>query len=213
MDNEKREKNKVLVIIALATLIIGAIGATYAYFVAQVGSGASANVNVTTHTTDSMVFSSFSPIVIGPATQQNFYENAGDLTGSTSGTVTLKASAESSASYCYNAYLKVTSNNFVYTTTAHTPELVLTATKNGTVVLTSGDITELRTNDTLGIPTTNGGSNIKHTITATAGQTAADNWSLTAKFVNLATDQSSLEGTNNLSKSFVGTIYFENAAC
>ena len=210
---EKKNSNKKFVIIAIATLIVGVIGATYAYFQAQVTPGARADVNVVTHTTDSMVFSSFTPIVIGPITQQNFTSGSGNKSGSTSGRVTLKANAEANATYCYNAYLKVTNNSFVYTTEAETPELVLTATKNGTEVLTNADVTELRANDTLGIPTTKGGNNNKHSITVSAGQTAADDWSLTVTFVNLNSDQSSIEGDNNIGKSFEGTVYFENTNC
>ena len=208
-NNQDNRKNVVFAAIAIATLIVAIIGATYAYFVAQVGSGATANVTLTTRTTDSLTFSTGSAITIGPVTQANFAQGAGNKSGSTTGTVQLKANANSSATYCYSAYLKVTTNNFVYSTApTNTPELTVTAQKNSTTVLSSRDITTAAVNSQVNFPTALNGSTVKHTITATAGNTTTDNWTVTVTFVNLNSDQNS-----NTGKTFQATIYFENTAC
>ncbi len=53
---EKKNKTFVLSIVAIATLLIVVVGATYAYFVAQGGASANTNVNVQTSTTDNLSF-------------------------------------------------------------------------------------------------------------------------------------------------------------
>ena len=48
----KDKKNMVLSIVAIVTLLVLVVGATYAYFTAQTGAEAGADVNVTTSTTE-----------------------------------------------------------------------------------------------------------------------------------------------------------------
>ena len=49
------EKKKTFIIIAVALLVLS-IGITFAYFIAKIGPGSSANVNVTTGTVDDLKF-------------------------------------------------------------------------------------------------------------------------------------------------------------
>ena len=66
------KKNTVLLtVIAIATLLVAMVGATFAYFTAQRGDGAQADITVTTSTSDSIVYGSFNPLIL-KATQQNF---------------------------------------------------------------------------------------------------------------------------------------------
>ena len=52
-DMEKSKKNAIILsVVAIATFAILVIGATYAYFQATGGTGASSNLNVITATTD-----------------------------------------------------------------------------------------------------------------------------------------------------------------
>ena len=215
-ENQNKKKNsKVLAVIAIATLLVGVIGATYAYFVGQIGGPATANVTLTTGTNDVVTFSAGSAITIGPVTQANFGEGAGDKSGSTTATAKLKANNQANVptnSYCYQAYLTVSTNTFAYTVNSSTPELLLNVTKNGTAVITNKDITTGTA--TVYFPTANNGTTYKHTFAATTkNTTTTDTFNVTVTFKNLSTDQSSTTGTNNTGKTFTGVIHIENVAC
>ena len=213
MDNKR--KARLLAIIAILVLLVAVVGATFAYFQAQLDSGASANVTVTTHSADQLIFTA-SSIVVGPVTEETFYEGAGDATGSGISTVVLQANVNAAATYCYTVGLNVTTNTFQYTTGNSTPvaELTISASKNGTPVLTNYDITEMTTG-TVSFPTALNGSVNVHTLSAAADATVSDTWEVTATFVNLATDQS-LQGNgiiNNLDKEFDGDVVFTKISC
>ena len=60
-----------LAIIGVLTLLLTIIGATYAYFAADLGGGTNANINASTGTTDSLTFDAGEPIRIH-ATLENF---------------------------------------------------------------------------------------------------------------------------------------------
>ena len=208
----EKKNTLLLTVIAIATLLVAVVGATFAYFQAQVGSGASANVQVTSQSTDQLTFNAVA-LSVGPATQANFGQNAPSLSDTEQATVSLGANTNGAATYCYTAALNVSSNNFEYTTgpTTNTPELTISASKNGTPVVTDQDITILGTS---GQPSSLslGGT---HTITAQANAKSTDTLSITVTFVNLASDQS-LQGeneVNNLDKTFSGTVNFTQVAC
>lgn len=132
----------VLTVIAVLTLLVTLIGATFAYFSAQTGDGSSAPVTVTTNTTDSLNYGSFGSIILN-VTQKNFFENAGDQQGKVEGSVTLKASniEGHTASFCYTVSVDVSSNDFVYTTDDEDAELVIAISKNGTAYESITDLT------------------------------------------------------------------------
>lgn len=201
-----KKNTLLLTVIAIATLLVAVVGATFAYFSAQTGEGASAPVTVTTSTADSLEYGSFGAITIN-ATQQNFYEGAGSLSGETTGNVTLKANNDNSASYCYTAILNVAQNDFVYTTEAHTPELLFSINKNSTAIMTDYDVT-VATAGAINIPTVTGGSEMVHKITAGAGATVSDSWNARVVLVNLETDQQ-----DNTNKQFVATLNFTSVEC
>lgn len=141
-----RKNTLLLTVIAVATLLVAVVGATFAYFTAQTGTGASANVTVTTSTSDSMEYGSFTPIVIN-ANQQNFYKNAGSHQGTTTGDVKLKANAEQSATYCYTADVVVSANSLTHATVTEgetaPAELVLYIEKNSTAVSALTGLTKI----------------------------------------------------------------------
>ena len=193
-------------VIAIAVLLVAVIGATFAYFQAQIGAGATANVTVTTQTTDGLTFNAAN-ITVGPVTQANFGSGSGNKSQSGNASVVLTASNTSSATYCYTAGLTVTSNNFVYTVNNSTPELTITASKNGTTLLNSADITTMTTG-TVSFPTALNGSTTKHTITATSNSTTTDSWIVTVTFINLNSDQQ-----NNTGKTFSGNVVFTKVNC
>lgn len=193
-------------IIAILVLLVAVIGATFAYFQAQLGSGASASVSVTTQTTDSLTFNAAN-ITVGPVTQANFGSGSGNKSSSGNASVVLTANNTASSTYCYTAGLTITANNFVYTVNSSTPELTITATKNSTTVLQNRDITTTSTG-TINFPTALNGSTTKHTITASAGNTTTDSWVVTVTFINLNSDQQ-----NNTGKTFTGNVVFTKVNC
>ncbi len=71
---KRKDNRKKFILLAMAVLLITVIGATYAYFTAQKGSGGSANLTVESGTTDSLQFTNGNKINI-VATQDNFQKD------------------------------------------------------------------------------------------------------------------------------------------
>lgn len=210
------KKNTILLtVIAVATLLVAVVGATFAYFTAQGGTSSTANVTVSTGTAGSSTLSTFDAINIY-ADATNFAQNAGNRTGTSSGTVSWTAPgasagstpSEAERSFCYTAALSVTKNDFNYssTNTDKAAELTLTAKKNDVVVLDAKDITVGTA--TVNIPTEKDGSTNTHKLVTTAGDTVSDKWELTVTLVNLGVDQN-----DNTSKQFSGAVKFTKTDC
>ncbi len=134
---ENRKNTILLTVIAIATLLVAVIGATFAYFTAQGGAPVSRDVQVKTETADSTNFYIDNNLTLN-ANQDNFgVSNVG--TGLTSnpvnGTATFTASTGANNEMCYTLELSVTSNDFIYTTDPNAsvpeevPELTLTVTR------------------------------------------------------------------------------------
>ncbi len=209
---QKEKKTLVLSVIAVVTLIIVVVGATYAYFMAQGGASANTNVNVQTNTTDNLSFSVGEAINI-TATQANFAQGLGNQAGSTTATATLTANnATNTATRNYYLYLNITSNDFEYTVDEETPELILTVTDpdgspveniSGLDYVTVGD----GDNQVSGFDITTASELItlasNYEITATTDPEIQE-WTITVTFVNLETDQ-----VGNAGKTFVATVMIQ----
>ena len=203
-----QKKYKQYLIIAVATLLVIAIGFTAAYFQAQVGSGANVSVTATTKTTDLLTFSKGNDISI-TATQANFGSGAGNRTGSTTATATLQANNDTnSATQTYNIYLYIQSNNFEYTTSpTNTPELMLTITNpNNQAVTSISGLTYTTSGGVSGfdITTKSGLIQIASNYTITSTGTKTDTWNITVTLVNLNSDQQA-----NTGKTFTGQIVIQ----
>ncbi len=206
MPNKKNKKQ--YLIIAVATLLVIAIGFTAAYFQAQIGAGATANVTVTTKTTDTLTFNKGNDISI-TATQSNFGSGAGNRTGSTTASATLLANNDTnSATNTYNVYLYIQSNNFEYTTSpTNTPELMLTIINpNNQAVTSLTGLTYTTSGGVSGfdITTKSGLIQIASNYTITSSGTKTDTWNVTVTLVNLNTDQQA-----NTDKTFTGQIIIQ----
>lgn len=212
---ENRKNTILLTVIAVATLLVAVVGATFAYFTAQGGDATSATVNVTTGTSASASLGTFSAINIY-ADQDNFAQGKGDQTGTSEGTVSWTAPgstanytpSEAERSMCYTVVLNITGNTFVVSSTNTTgdAELVFSAEKGSTKVIENMDITTTKTD--VKIPTTAGGSEYTHKLTAEAGLTVTDNWKLTVTLKNLGVDQN-----DNTGKAFAGSVKFTKVDC
>ena len=116
-----KKNTLLLTVIAIATLLVAVVGATFAYFSAQTGEGQNANINVKTSTTDTLTFDT-KPIFL-MATQQNFAnvydetpddDHAGSQKVISTSTVDYKKGGAGSVNYCYNVTLNIGDNNFEY---------------------------------------------------------------------------------------------------
>lgn len=208
MENQENNASKKSVIVAgilVAVLVMGAIGATYAYFAASIGTGSTSSVTVQSKTVDNLTYTAGSALSL-TLTQTNMAPGSTD-TYVSSNTVTPSVkliprndvSSTVVSKYCYNIKLTATKNN-------------LTAQEAGTLkaivssCATSGvDVTKLAV----------GSSTIlcsKETIQATSYSASGvtKSYNVNLSFLNSATvNQSSLAGQ----ELFTGNIVFENTTC
>ena len=227
---ENRKNTILLTVIAVATLLVAVVGATFAYFTAQGTGSQQKEIEVTSETIDSMAFYIDKNIDI-EATTANFTDGGSDVTDTITATATFNANNSKAAEFCYTVDLIVSSNTFDYTVlnTERLPELTLHVTKDAETAGTPTDIIAVPTTEadagdltgdspsTINIPTTAGGSNYKHKISADAGERIVDTWKVTVTFVNHDFDQSSPgeQGTGevNTGKEFRATLKFSSTAC
>ena len=196
---EKSKKNAiVLSIVAVVTLITLIVGATYAYFKAQGGTGSSADVKVTTYTTDMLTFTTGNAISLY-ADQSTFGQEKGSLSGETFAKATLVANNKTNeATDNYYVYFNIENNTFKYTLGEDKPELILTVTgPDGNEVTEISGLTHKvvqdRENKSISgfdVTTTNGLITIanKKTITATT-DAKEEQYTLKLTFVNYDGDQ------------------------
>ena len=198
----KNKKNIMFMVIGGVTLIAITLGATYAYFTVQSGGGANIDTDVITGTTDFLSFAFGDEISIY-ATEENFGQDMGNITDSTTGQALLKANnANNSATARYNIYLIIEENDFEYTTEEQTPEIVLNVTDpngnkveniTGLVHYENGFDITTRTGGYLLVP--------DYEISATDVQTI-QNWTIDVSLVNLDSDQNA-----NTGKTLTGKLY------
>ena len=206
----KSKKNAiVLSIITVVTLITLVVGATYAYFKAQGGTGKSTDVKVTTYTTDMLTFITGNAISLY-ADQSSFGQEKGSLSGETFAKATLVANNKTNeATDNYYVYFNIENNTFKYTLGEDKPELILTVTgPDGNEVTSLPGLTyktvQDRENKSISgfdVTTTNGLITIanKKTITATqATPSKEEQYTLKLTFVNYEGDQTA-NATSTLS--------------
>ena len=147
---ENRKNTILLTVIAVATLLVAVVGATFAYFTAQGGGSATTQINVATSTSSNSSFQLGTTLQIN-ANQENFDTlESTHQTDTQTGTVSWTPSNQADGdelNFCYSVNLNVTTNTFEYIdeevrneaqvagTTIdaswdNTPELVFTITKN-----------------------------------------------------------------------------------
>lgn len=220
MDNKKN--TILLTVIAVATLLVAVVGATFAYFTAQGAQETTATVKVSTDTAASSEFGTIDPLNIY-ANAITFAEGAGDVTDDTTGTVKWtapgavtgqEAPSEADRSFCYTASLNITANTFTVSAanTEKLNELEFTAKKGETVLLDKISLVDFDTKvgktGTIKIPTTANGSEYTHKLVADAGASVTDNWTITVTLKNLAMNQN-----ENTGKQLTGQIAFTKTDC
>ena len=195
MNNNKKQA-LILSIVAVVTLIALVVGATFAYFKAQGGTGSSTEVKVTTYTTDMLTFTTGNAISLY-ADQSSFGQEKGSLSGETFAKATLVANNKTNeATDNYYVYFNIENNTFKYTLGNDKPELILTVTGP------DGEVTELpglthkvvqdRENKSISgfdVTTTNGLITIANKKTITATPNKEEQYTLKLIFVNYDGDQ------------------------
>ena len=114
---EEKKKNTVLLtVVAIATLLVAVIGATFAYFQAQGGATVTRNVRIVTETADSTSYNIDKALTLN-INQENFAEGEGDVNSDdVTGIAMFTASTGAANDLCYTLEVNVTNNTFVYTT-------------------------------------------------------------------------------------------------
>ena len=204
---DRRKLEKYLIIGVIALFVV--ISATYAFFQAQLQSGAQTDVNIGSNTTDSLTFDVNNAINLN-INQFNFGVGAGNLSSNATASATLLANNSSNtATYTYYVYFKINSNEFVYTTSDSKPEIILTVTDPTGQPVTSIDgltyVQNVQTTTSDGSTQTVSGFDITtasgtfavasaYSITANSTTPTTQNWEFTATFINLDSDQQANTG-------------------
>ena len=218
---ENKKNTILLTVIAVATLLVAVVGATFAYFSASGGTGTTGNVTVSTGTAASSEFGTMNAINLY-ADASTFAEGGKDVTGSSTGTVKWTAPGAAGTAtpsladrtFCYTAALEITANTFVKSAANATNvnELEFTAVKGTETIIDKQSLVTLTTGKavtgTINIPTTKGGTDMKHTLVADAGASVSDSWTITVTLKNQAFNQN-----DNAGKQFTGVIKFNKTTC
>ncbi len=205
-----QRRNLAYVAIMGFAIIITAIGITFAYFFANLQGKGASKVKVSTSTLDSLIYNP-GPALSLVATQQNFYENAGNLSTSSKGEINLKVNSNENATYCYSIELLINTNSFVYTTSDEKKEIIINVLKSvqgneAYYILKDYDIT-----DYLGkimLPTQIDGSDFKHVISGSPEENIKNEIEATITFINLETNQE-----ENTGKTLNANIIYSTITC
>ena len=218
---ENKKNTILLTVIAVATLLVAVVGATFAYFTASGAQGTTGNVTVSTGTAASSEFGVIKALNLY-ADASTFAQGGADVTGETTGTVKWTAPGatqehtpdEAERSFCYTAALNITANTFTVSAanTEKLNELEFTAKKGSTVLLDKVSLVDLDTKvgktGSINIPTTAGGSEYTHKLIADAGASLTDEWTITVTLKNLDMNQN-----ENTGKQLTGQIAFTKVSC
>ena len=218
---ENKKNTILLTVIAVATLLVAVVGATFAYFTASGAQGTTGNVTVSTGTAASSEFGVIKALNLY-ADASTFAQGGNDVTGETTGSVKWTAPGatqehtpdEAERSFCYTAALNITANTFTVSAanTEKLNELEFTAKKGSTVLLDKVSLVDLDTKvgktGSINIPTTAGGSEYTHKLIADAGASLTDEWTITVTLKNLDMNQN-----ENTGKQLTGQIAFTKISC
>ncbi len=218
------KKKDFLIWIIIGVLLISVTGGTFAYFTAQIGKGAEANINASSGTTDSLMFNNTNSSISITANQDNFGITNGSLKAEATVTATLRPNnTTGQATKNYNVFLIIENNNLEYTQNTDTPELLVKISKKTnegeeyteykikepTDLVYKEKVIDRASQTYSGYDITTKESKVykiaTETITAKDNKAQIDTWKIEVILVNLKDDQS-----NNAGKSLKGRIYITN---
>ena len=207
----ENRKTKIISVVAVVALALTVITATYAYFQAQVGDPASADIKVNANTVDTFTFSNGSAISFS-INQDNFASGKGNQTGSTYASATLTANNKTNtATEHYYLYLNIDSNTFTYSINESTPEIIMTITDgSGT------EVTDISTLNHVIVTGANGAQVSGYDITnknglitlfnnreITTTSSKEEKWNIKVTFVNYDKNQSANAGKSVSAKVMI----------
>ena len=193
MGQTKLNDRKKKMIILVATLILF-VGASFAFIAAQLSGGIIGNANVTADTTDILQFEVDKDINLNP-NQFNVTEGGDNLSDTAVGSAILRAnSTDENATYNYYVYFQINSNDYVYTTEEHIPEIILTITDSEDNPVTNINGLEYVNGEVSGfdITTKKGLYTVAELYEITSISSISDtiqDWTFTVSFINLDTNQ------------------------
>ena len=207
----ENRKTKIISVVAVVALALTVITATYAYFQAQVGDPASADIKVNANTVDTFTFSNGSAISFS-INQDNFASGKGNQTGSTYASATLTANNKTNtATEHYYLYLNIESNTFTYSINESTPEIIMTVTdSSGT------EVTDISTLNHVIVTGANGAQVSGYDITnknglitlfnnrkITTTSSKEEKWNIKVTFVNYDASQNTNAGKSMSAKVMI----------
>ena len=208
-------KTKIISIVTTIAFLLMVIGATYAYFAAQTGEGASTDIKINANTTDVFTFETGSAISIS-LNQENFASGTGNQSGTTYAKAMLTANNKTNtATEHYYLYLNIKSNTFVYSQDNTKPEILLKITdKNGTEVKPTLEGLEYKTvidgkgvnQSGYDITTYNDVLPIYENKEITTTSSITEQWNITITFINYDFNQSA-----NAGKSLSATLMIQKS--
>ena len=191
---KKLDKNKKIILTIIGVLIL-CVGSTLAYIIANLQDSARGNASVTSDTVDLLKFEIDKDISLNP-TQFNVTEGGDNLSDTSVGSAILRAnSTDNNATYNYYVYFQINSNNYIYTTTEQTPEIVLTITDpegnpvtsiSGLDYVTSGGVSGFDITTKSGLYEV---AELYEIISNSSTQDTIQEWEFTVSFINLDTNQ------------------------
>ena len=191
---KKMDKNKKIILTIIAVLIL-CVGSTLAYIIASLQDEARGNASVTSDAVDILRFEVDKDISLNP-TQFNVVEGGDNLSDTAVGSAILRAnSTDNNATYNYYVYFQINSNNYIYTTTAQTPEIVLTITDpegnpvtsiSGLDYVTSGGVSGFDITTKSGLYEV---AELYEIISNSSTKDTIQEWEFTVSFINLDTNQ------------------------
>ena len=207
----ENRKTKIISVVAVVALLLVVITATYAYFQAQVGDPAVADIKVNANTVDTFTFSNGNAISFS-INQDNFASGKGNQTGSTYASALLTANNKTNtATEHYYLYLNIESNTFTYSINESTPEIIMTITDTAgnevTDISTLNHVIVTGANNTQvsGYDITNKSGLItlfnNREITTTSSK--EEKWNITITFVNYDASQNANAGKSMSAKVMI----------
>lgn len=196
----EKEKKHLKLLIVYSLILVGI--ASYAYWLPDTNIEAITNIDVQTAGLESLSIELGDPIIL-ELTEENMTEGAGNIVGTTTGSTTLLAGTEETASICYTVSLNVTSNNFTYSG-ASIPEILLEVKKDGSLIVENLDITTAL--GEVKVPTIKGGSEFSHCMSVPKSQSASNSFEVKVTYLNLNINQNVNQGKELMAKLNISRV-------
>ena len=205
------QKTKIISVVAIVALALTVITATYAYFNANVGDPAAADIRINANTVDTFTFATGNQITFN-LDQESFASGKGNIAGNTYASAMLTANNKTNtATEHYYLYLNIENNSFTYSINTNTPEIIMTITDNaGTevkdistlnhVIVTGANGTQVSGYD---ITNKSGLITLFNNREITTTSSKEEKWNITITFVNYDASQNTNAGKSMNAKVMI----------